>query len=46
MKRAPKQYDELREWFAVWLREYNTHRPHLGIGLQTPFRVVQLSQMS
>lgn len=46
MKRAPKDYDELREWFATWLLEYNTHRPHLGIGLQTPYRIIQLSQMS
>lgn len=46
MKRAPVHYDELREWFAVWLKEYNTYRPHLGIGLQTPYRVIQLSQMS
>ena len=46
MKRAPKDYDELRTWFAAWLKEYNTYRPHLGIGLQTPYRVIQLSQMS
>lgn len=46
MKRAPKDYDELRSWFAVWLKKYNTYRPHLGIGLQTPYRVIQLSQMS
>ena len=46
MKRAPKDYDELRVWFADYLKRYNTWRPHLGIGLQTPYRVVQLSQMS
>lgn len=46
MKRAPVHYDELREWFAAYLKEYNTWRPHLGIGLQTPYRVIQLSQMS
>lgn len=46
MKRAPNDYDELREWFAAWLKEYNTYRPHLGIGLQTPYRIIQLSQMS
>lgn len=46
MKRAPIHYDELREWFAEYLKEYNTYRPHLGIGLQTPYRVIQLSQMS
>lgn len=46
MKRAPKDYDELRMWFADYLKRYNTWRPHLGIGLQTPYRVVQLSQMS
>lgn len=46
MKRAPKHYDELRHWFAHWLQEYNSYRPHLGVGLQTPLRVIQLSQMS
>lgn len=46
MKRAPVHYDELREWFATYLKEYNTWRPHLGIGLQTPYKVIQLSQMS
>lgn len=46
MKRAPQDYDELRKWFATWLKEYNTYRPHLGIGLQTPYRIIQLSQMS
>lgn len=45
MKQAPKQYDELREWFAAWLKEYNTYRPHLEIGLQTPYRIIQLSHM-
>ena len=46
MKRAPVHYDELKEWFAAWLKEYNTYRPHLGIQLQTPYRIIQLSQMS
>lgn len=46
MKRAPVHYDELREWFAVWLKEYNTYRPHLVIGLLTPYKRIQLSQMS
>ncbi len=46
MKRAPEHYDELRSWFADYLKRYNTWRPHLGIGLQTPYRVIQLSQMS
>jgi transposase InsO family protein len=45
MKQALKQYDELREWFAAWLKEYNTYRPHLEIGLQTPYRIIQLSHM-
>lgn len=46
MKRAPEHYDELRVWFAHYLNRYNTWRPHLGIGLQTPLKVIQLSQMS
>ena len=46
MKRAPVHYDELRAWFAEYLKRYNTWRPHFGIGLQTPYRVIQLSQMS
>lgn len=40
MERAPKDYDELREWFAAWLHEYNYERPHLGINLKTPYEVV------
>lgn len=46
MERAPSQYDELRNWFADYLKEYNTIRPHLGIGLKTPYELIQLSQMS
>lgn len=40
MEKAPKDYDELRELFAIWLHEYNYERPHLGIQLQTPYEVV------
>jgi transposase InsO family protein len=40
MERAPKDYDELRLWFAKWLHEYNYERPHLGIDLKTPYEVV------
>lgn len=40
MERAPKDYDELRIWFAAWLHEYNYERPHLGIDLKTPYEVV------
>jgi transposase InsO family protein len=40
MKRAPKHYDELREWFAEYLHKYNTWRPHLGINLKRPMDVV------
>jgi transposase InsO family protein len=46
MKRAPIHYDELREWFAHYLKRYNTWRPHLSLGLQTPYRIIQLLQMS
>jgi transposase InsO family protein len=40
LDKAPENYDELRNWFAVWLHEYNHERPHLGIHLKTPFEVV------
>lgn len=46
MEKAPKDYDELREWFKNYLKEYNTYRPHLGIRLLTPYKLIQLSQMS
>lgn len=40
MKKAPKDYDELKKWFSLWLHEYNYERPHLGINLKTPYEVV------
>lgn len=40
MEKAPKDYDELSNWFASWLHEYNYERPHLGINLKTPYEVV------
>lgn len=40
LDKAPKHYDELREWFAEYLNKYNTWRPHLGINLKTPMEVV------
>ena len=40
MKKSPKHYDELREWFAKYLNKYNTWRPHLDINLKTPMEVV------
>lgn len=40
LEKAPRHYDELREWFAAWLHEYNYTRPHLGIDLKTPYEVV------
>lgn len=40
LEKAPKNYDELRDWFAQWLHEYNYERPHLGINLKTPHEVV------
>ena len=36
----PEHYDQLREWFADYLHEYNYTRPHLGIDLKTPYEVV------
>lgn len=40
LERTPQHYDELREWFAKYLHEYNYVRPHLGINLKTPYEVV------
>lgn len=40
MERAPKHYDELREWFANWLHEYNYERLHMGINFKTPYEIV------
>lgn len=40
LDKAPKHYDELRLWFAEWIREYNYERPHLGINLNTPYEIV------
>lgn len=40
MEKAPAHYDELREWFAKWLHEYNYERLHMGINFKTPYEVV------
>jgi len=40
LDRAPSHYDELKEWFAKYLHEYNTWRPHLGINLKRPMDIV------
>lgn len=40
LEKRPENYDELRNWFAIWLHEYNFERPHLGINLKTPYQVV------
>lgn len=40
LEEAPEHYDQLRDWFATWLHEYNYERPHLGINLKTPYEVV------
>jgi transposase InsO family protein len=40
LEKAPKDYDELKRWFANWIHEYNHERPHLGINLMTPCEVV------
>ena len=40
MKRTPQHYDELREWFAIYLHDYNHTRPHLGINCKTPYEIV------
>jgi len=44
--KKPKNYDDLREQFKIWLEEYNTERPHLGIDLKTPMEVVLGGHMS
>lgn len=40
LDKAPAHYDELREWFATWLHDYNYERPHLSLELKTPYQVV------
>lgn len=40
LDKAPQHYDELRNWFSVWLHEYNYERPHLSLELKTPHEVV------
>ena len=44
--KKPKNYDDLREQFTKWLKEYNTQRPHLGIDLRTPMEVILGANMS
>ncbi len=41
LEKAPIHYDQLKDWFAMYLDKYNTWRPHLGINLKTPMKVVQ-----
>jgi len=38
--KRPKHYDELRDWFAEYLKFYNYERPHLGINLKRPIDLV------
>lgn len=38
--KGAKDYDDLRNQYAVYLDWYNKERPHLGINLQTPLEVV------
>ena len=40
LDKAPQHYDELRNWFSVWLHEYNYERPHLSLELKTPYQIV------
>jgi len=40
LDKAPTHYDELRNWFADWLHEYNYERPHLSLDLKTPYQIV------
>lgn len=39
-------YDDLRQQFTLFLKEYNEERPHLGLNLKTPLAIIQLSHMS
>jgi len=39
MERVPKHHDELREWFAGWLHEYNYERLHMVINFKTPYEI-------
>lgn len=43
-----KDYDDLREKFAEYLRFYNYKRPHFGINLETPVKIIrkEVLQMS
>lgn len=40
LEKAPAHYDQLRDWFAEWLHEYNYERPHLSLELKTPYQIV------
>lgn len=40
LEAAPRHYDELRDWFAKWLHEYNYERPHLSLALKSPYEIV------
>lgn len=40
LEKAPLHYDELRDWFAVWIHDYNYERPHLSLELKTPYQIV------
>lgn len=41
LKKQPEHYDELRDLLAKYLNFYNYERPHLGIDLKTPYKVIQ-----
>lgn len=41
LNKQPQNYDELRVLFADYIKKYNTWRPHLGINLKTPIKVIQ-----
>lgn len=40
LDKRPAHYDQLRDWLANWLHEYNYERPHLSLELKTPYEIV------
>lgn len=41
LEQAPHHMGELNEWLQIFIREYNTFRPHQALEYQTPMDVVQ-----
>ncbi len=41
LEKTPEDINELNLWFQTYLKRYNTHRPHFGIGLKTPIEALE-----